>query len=279
VRQKTYTSNADRQRAYRERKRNATKPNVTPYYQSANVTLFHGDCNAVMAMLPAGSVGAIVTDAPYGASTKGLMKRQGNAIVSQSFGEWDNISKKDLLAKYNEWSKEWYRLLRPGGAVVAFTGRRNINNVEDILEDAGFMIHPFITWLKPNPSPFALANRKTPISTEMAVWATKPGVAYTFNRGAWQHLGSTLDNSDVILQSTAPSHNRAHPTQKPEPLMGKLLAAFAKPGDVILDPFAGSGTTLVAARLRGLSSIGIEQSQKYCDAIVARLGQDVMGVA
>ncbi len=270
-----YETNADRQRAYRQRKRNATpKHNVTPMYQDNLVALYHGDCNHVTPSLPSGSIDAVVTDAPYGASGNGVVKHK-DKLGNTSYGVWDVLSKKELLANYHTWASEWHRLLRPGGALVVLTGRSNANNVDDILREHGFFVRNTLLWIKANPSPAQLARRNLVSAYEIAIWATKPGATYTFNRQAWYHLNTQVDNSNVIVMPSQ-FNNRLHPTQKPEALMGHILDFCTNEGDTVLDPFAGSGTTLAAARLRGLRSIGIEQDATYCQRIVERLSQAVL---
>ncbi len=264
MRQRAYATNSERQRAYRERKRNAADTAIVtlpaPYYQDDRITLYCGDCTTLLPLLSAGSVDLVLTDPPYGISEAGgdILYGDGYRKV-QDFGAWDRAGwTPDLLLR------EAARLLLPGGSLIAFTS--------DLLLSR-YLTSPYLArrgcmaWEKTNPVPKFRPSYRAAL--EFIAWLAKPGAAVT-----WQGGGTT---TNVFRYPICAGEERSeHPTQKPLRLIKRLLQLHSNAGDLVLDPFAGSGTTLAAAKLMGRRAIGIELDERYCLLAAQRLCQDVM---
>lgn len=222
---------------------------LRPYYDDGVVTLFHGDMRAILPAL--GQVDHVITDPPYDAQTHAGARREtaeGIAAIDIDFAPLHVETVVPLLLAA---ARRW---------VVAFCALEQLGAYRDI---AGSAYVRGAFWHRVNGSPQFTGDRPAQPGEGIAVLHAS-GV-----RKRWNGGGKRGYYTATVVQGVG----RVHPTQKPEALMRALIEDFTDPGESLLDPFAGSGTTLVAAKRLGRRVIGIEQSQAYCDAIVARLGE------
>jgi len=244
-------------------------------------TILSGDCIEVMQGLPAGSVDLIFADPPYNLQLKGTLHRPDNSLVDAVDDAWDQF---DGFAAYDRFTKDWLaaarRLLKPDGAIWVIGSYHNIFRVGSALQDAGFWLLNDVVWRKSNPMPNFRGKRFTN-AHETLIWASRSeGAKYTFNYDALKALNEGLQMRSDWTIPLCTGHERlkdangdkAHPTQKPEALLHRILVATTNPGDVVLDPFFGTGTTGAVARMLGRHWIGIEREAAYISAATARIG-------
>jgi modification methylase len=235
-------------------------------------TILQGDCVAEMARLPDKSVDMIFADPPYNLQLGGDLFRPEGSRVDAVDDEWDKF---DSLAAYDDFTREWLhearRILKDNGTIWVIGSYHNIYRVGALLQDAEFWILNDIVWRKSNPMPNFRGTRFTN-AHETLIWCAKDEKArYTFNYRAMKALNDDLQmRSDWVLPICSGSERvkgddgaKAHPTQKPEALLYRILLACTKPGDVVLDPFFGTGTTGAVARRLGRRWIGIERERSY----------------
>jgi modification methylase len=239
-----------------------------------------GDCVEVMYGMPAGCVDLIFADPPYNLQLKGTLHRPDNSLVNAVDDHWDQFSS---FAAYDAFSRDWLaaakRLLKPNGAIWVIGSYHNIFRLGTILQDQGFWLLNDVVWRKSNPMPNFRGKRFTN-AHETMIWASRDqGSKYTFNYEALKALNEGVQmRSDWVLPLCT-GHERlkdangdkAHPTQKPESLLHRLLLATTNPGDVVLDPFFGTGTTGAVAKMLGRDFIGIEQDAGYRAAARTRI--------
>jgi len=235
-------------------------------------SIISGDCVDAMNSLPEGSVDLIFADPPYNLQLKGDLHRPDNSQVDAVDDHWDQF---DSFAVYDKFTREWlkaaHRLLKPDGAIWVIGSYHNIFRVGTALQDAGFWILNDVVWRKSNPMPNFRGKRLTN-AHETMIWASKSEKSkYTFNYEALKALNEgTQMRSDWVLPICT-GHERlkndqgekAHPTQKPESLLHRVLVGSTNPGDVVLDPFFGTGTTGAVAKMLGRDWIGIEREEAY----------------
>ena len=235
-------------------------------------TIIAGDCIEVMNSLPEASVDLIFADPPYNLQLKGDLHRPDNSQVDAVDDAWDQFSS---FAAYDKFTQDWLkaarRLLKPNGAIWVIGYYHNIFRVGAALQDAGYWILNDVIWRKSNPMPNFRGKRLTN-AHETMIWASKSeGAKYTFNYEALKSLNDGVQmRSDWVLPLCT-GHERlkddkgdkAHPTQKPESLLHRVLVGSTNPGDVILDPFFGTGTTGAVAKMLGRDYIGIEREAAY----------------
>ncbi len=239
-----------------------------------------GDCVAQMARLPEKSVDMIFADPPYNLQLGGDLLRPEGGKVDACDDEWDKF---DSLGAYDDFTRDWLaearRILKDDGTIWVIGSYHNIYRVGALLQDADFWILNDIVWRKSNPMPNFRGTRFTN-AHETLLWCAKDGKArYTFNYRAMKALNDDLQmRSDWLLPICAGgerckdgSGDKAHPTQKPEALLYRVLLASTKPGDVVLDPFFGTGTTGAVARRLGRRWIGIEREHAYIEVATARI--------
>jgi modification methylase len=225
-----------------------------------------------MARLPDKSVDMIFADPPYNLQLGGDLFRPEGSRVDAVDDEWDKF---DSLAAYDDFTREWLhearRILKDNGTIWVIGSYHNIYRVGALLQDAEFWILNDIVWRKSNPMPNFRGTRFTN-AHETLIWCAKDEKArYTFNYRAMKALNDDLQmRSDWVLPICSGSERvkgddgaKAHPTQKPEALLYRILLACTKPGDVVLDPFFGTGTTGAVARRLGRRWIGIERERSY----------------
>jgi len=243
-------------------------------------TIRQGDCIAEMARLPDKSVDMIFADPPYNLQLGGDLFRPEGGKVDACDDDWDKF---DSLATYDGFTRDWLeqarRILKDDGTIWVIGSYHNIYRVGALLQDADFWILNDIVWRKTNPMPNFRGTRFTN-AHETLIWCSKSEKArYTFNYRAMKALNDDLQmRSDWLLPICAGPErlkgedgSKAHPTQKPEALLYRILLACTKPGDVVLDPFFGTGTTGAVARRLGRRWIGIEREAAYVEVARERI--------
>jgi modification methylase len=251
-------------------------------------TILHGDCVQAMKALPAASVDLIFADPPYNLQLGGDLHRPDNSKVDAVDNDWDQIGDFDAYDLYScAWLEEARRVLKPNGALWTIGSYHNIFRVGTFLQDMGFWILNDVIWRKSNPMPNFKGTRFTN-AHETLIWAAKTKEArVTFNYAAMKALNDGVQmRSDWTLSICAGSERlknregkKAHPTQKPESLLHRVLLATTNPGDVVLDPFFGTGTTGAVAKKLGRHFIGIEADPTYVDIATKRIAAITPGDA
>jgi len=241
-----------------------------------------GDCIEIMNGLPEGSVDLIFADPPYNLQLKGSLHRPDNSQVDAVDDHWDQFSS---FGAYDKFTREWLaaarRILKPNGAIWVIGSYHNIFRVGASLQDAGYWILNDVVWRKSNPMPNFRGMRLTN-AHETMIWASKAEASkYTFNYEALKALNEGIQmRSDWVLPICT-GHERlkdekgdkAHPTQKPEALLHRVLLGTTNEGDVVLDPFFGTGTTGAVAKMLGRHFIGIEREDAYRKVATKRLSK------
>ena len=243
-------------------------------------TILDGDCIDRMNSLPAGSVDLIFADPPYNLQLKGDLHRPDNSKVDAVDDAWDQF---DSFKVYDQFTKAWLkaarRLLKPNGAIWVIGSYHNVFRMGAELQNQGFWILNDVVWRKSNPMPNFRGKRLTN-AHETLIWASKEEASkYTFNYEALKALNEGVQmRSDWVLPICT-GHERikndegdkAHPTQKPQSLLHRVLVATTNPGDVVLDPFFGTGTTGAVAKMLGRDFIGIELDETYFNIAKERI--------
>lgn len=250
------------------------------YFNTESFALYHGDCLEILPKLPENSVNMIFADPPYNLSNGGVTCKSGK-FVSVNKGAWDKSQGffKDFQFTA-KWLNECKRVLAPDGTIWVSGTPHNIYSVGFALQQLGFHILNEISWFKPNASP-NLSCRYFTHSHETLIWAKKDKSAqHKFNYEAMRFWRADLLNktgkqmrSVWTIPSTPQTEKTAgyHPTQKPLELLTRIVASCTDKGDLILDPFSGSGTTGIAAKKLGRTYIGIEKEREYLDLAVRRI--------
>ena len=243
-------------------------------------TIIEGDCIDIMNRLPEGSVDLVFADPPYNLQLGGGLTRPDQSEVDGVDDHWDQFDSFDAYDLFTHtWLEAARRVLKPDGAIWVIGSYHNIFRVGTILQDTGFWIQNDVIWLKSNPMPNFKGTRFQN-AHETLIWAGRQESSkVTFN----YHALKTF-NEDKQMRSdwTIPlctgterlkdgSGKKAHPTQKPEALLQRVLLATTHPGDLVLDPFSGTGTTAAVAKRLGRDFIGIEREADYARLSRARL--------
>lgn len=218
--------------------------------------LIYGDCIEKLKSIPDESVDHIITDPPYGVSKKNNFHTMGRSGID--FGEWD----KDF--DQTAWLDEAYRVLKKGGSLIIFNGWRNLGDIANYGEEIGFTIKDIIRWIKQNPMP-RNRDRRYIVDFEFAIWMVKDG-KWVFNR-----LNDTYDRPEYNYPTVAGKEKTIHTTQKPVALMEEMIRRHTNEGQIILDPFMGSGTTGEACINTGRNFIGIELNEEYFNVAKNRI--------
>jgi len=231
-----------------------------------------GDCLAEMALLPAASIDLVFADPPYNLQLSGELHRPDNSRVAGVEADWDKFAD---FAAYDRFTRAWLvecrRLLKPSGALWAIGTYHNIFRIGAILQDLGFWILNDVVWRKANPMPNFRGRRFTNAHETLLWCAPDREARYTFNYEAMKALNDELQmRSDWLIPICGGPERlkdcdgkKAHPTQKPEALLHRVLVASSRPGDLVLDPFCGTGTTGAVARRLGRRFLGIERDPGY----------------
>lgn len=237
------------------------------------------DCISAMRALPAKSVDLIFADPPYNLQLGGDLSRPDGSHVDAVTDDWDKF---DSLNAYDMFTRAWLaeakRILKDNGAIWVIGSYHNIFKVGSAIQDLGYWILNDIVWRKANPMPNFKGTRFTN-AHETLIWASMGEKArYTFNYRSMKTLNDELQmRSDWEFPICGGQERlkrdgvKVHPTQKPEALIYRILLACTKPGDVVLDPFFGTGTTGAVAKRLGRRWIGIEREAGYCAAAIERI--------
>jgi len=239
----------------------------------ARDSVIEGDCIESMRRLPEGSVDLVFADPPYNLQLEGELRRPDNSRVDACDDAWDQFAS---FADYDRFTRDWLtaarRCLKDTGGLWVIGSYHNIFRVGAILQDLGFWILNDVVWRKTNPMPNFRGKRFTN-AHETLIWAAKSREqkSYTFNYEAMKALNDELQmRSDWTMPICSGGERlkdeageKAHTTQKPEALLHRVIVASTKPGDVILDPFFGSGTTGAVAKRLGRHFIGLERDPNY----------------
>jgi modification methylase len=237
-----------------------------------------GDCIELMQSLPEASVDMVFADPPYNLQLGGELLRPDHSKVDAVDDDWDKFSD---FAGYDTFTRTWLaaarRLLKPDGTLWVIGSYHNIFRIGTALQDQGYWLLNDVIWRKTNPMPNFRGKRFTN-AHETMIWAARDRrhKKYTFNYDAMKELNEGLQmRSDWLLplctggeRLKGEDGKKAHPTQKPEALLFRCIIAASNPGDVILDPFFGTGTTGAIAKRLGRHFIGLERDPGY--AAVAR---------
>ena len=242
-------------------------------------SILQGDCIAMMRSLPAASIDMIFADPPYNLQLGGDLHRPDGSQVDAVDDDWDKF---DSLGTYDRFTRAWLaearRILKPNGSIWVIGSYHNIFRVGTALQDQGYWILNDIVWRKANPMPNFKGTRFTN-AHETLIWASMGEKArYTFNYRAMKTLNDELQmRSDWLIpicggqERLKKGGHKVHPTQKPEALLYRILLACSNPGDVVLDPFFGTGTTGAVAKRLGRHFIGIEREDGYIAAAKERI--------
>ncbi len=237
------------------------------------------DCVEAMRSLPDACVDMVFADPPYNLQLGGDLQRPDGSQVDAVDDDWDKF---DNFAAYDKFTAEWLaearRILKPDGTLWVIGSYHNIFRVGATLQDQGFWILNDIIWRKSNPMPNFKGTRFTN-AHETLIWAAKSDKArYTFHYRSMKTLNDELQmRSDWVIpicggkERLKLNGTKAHPTQKPEALLYRILLACTDPGDVVLDPFFGTGTTGAVAKRLQRHWIGCERDSTYCKVAEERI--------
>jgi len=241
--------------------------------------ILSGDCVEAMRTLPSASVDLIFADPPYNLQLGGDLNRPDGSHVDAVTDHWDQF---DSFAAYDKFTREWLtearRVLKPDGALWVIGSYHNIFRVGAMIQDLGFWILNDVVWRKTNPMPNFRGTRFTN-AHETLIWASMGEKArYHFNYRAMKTLNDELQmRSDWVIpicggqERLKQNGHKAHPTQKPEALLYRVLLATTETGDVVLDPFFGTGTTGAVAKRLGREWIGCEREAAYREVAMERI--------
>jgi modification methylase len=242
--------------------------------------ILRGDCVDMMRMLPSASIHCVFADPPYNLQLRGELRRPDDSLVDAVDDDWDKFAD---FAAYDAFTRAWLtearRLLRKDGTLWVIGSYHNIFRIGAILQDLGFWVLNDVIWRKSNPMPNFRGRRFTN-AHETLIWAARgQDSRYRFNYAAMKALNDDLQmRSDWLIplctgeERLRNEHGlKLHPTQKPEALLHRVLLSSTSPGDVVLDPFLGSGTTAVVAKHLHRHFVGIERHPAYVEAAWGRV--------
>ena len=244
-------------------------------------TIIKGDCVAALEALPAGSVDMIFADPPYNLQLGGDLTRPDQSTVDAVDDHWDQF---ESFQAYDAFTRAWLlacrRVLKPNGTIWVIGSYHNIFRVGASLQDLGFWLLNDVVWRKTNPMP-NFRGRRFQNAHETLIWASRDANSkgYTFNYEAMKAANDDVQmRSDWLFPICTGGERlkdekgrKVHPTQKPEALLARIMMASSKPGDVVLDPFFGTGTTGAVARRLGRHFVGVEREDTYIDAARKRI--------
>ena len=239
-----------------------------------------GDCIQELKKIPSNSVDMVFADPPYNLQLNNRLVRPDNTTVDAVDDYWDKF---ESMSAYDDFSFKWLnevkRVMKDDATIWVIGSYHNIFRVGTVLQNLGFWILNDIVWVKNNPMPNFKGTRFTN-AHETLIWASKSSKSkYTFNYEAMKALNDGLQmRSDWNLPICTGNERvkdengeKLHSTQKPESLLHRVILSSSNVGDVILDPFFGSGTTGAVAKKLGRNFIGIEQDKKYVDGAKKRI--------
>ena len=240
-----------------------------------------GDCVELMDALPESSIDMVFADPPYNLQLGGELHRPNNSKVDGVDDAWDQF---DGFAAYDTFTRDWLkaarRVLKPDGTLWVIGSYHNIYRVGAILQDIGFWMLNDVIWRKNNPMPNFRGRRFTNAHETLLWCARSQNSKYQFNYDAMKALNDDLQmRSDWLLplctgaERLKKNGKKAHPTQKPESLLYRVVLSSTEVGDVVLDPFFGSGTTGAVAKQLGRNYIGLERDLHYAKLAGKRLAR------
>lgn len=207
-------------------------------------------------------VDAIVTDPPYGVSRTHQLGFSNMGRAGMDYGKWD----------YGFDQKEWIKLCAPlvkkGGSLIVFMDWKNLSYLVEEMEEQGFIIKDLIRWEKRNPMPRNVNSRYV-MDYEVAIWATKGNKGWTFNKPEEKPYIKPVYVSGIVPGGK----KRIHPTQKNLEVFKEIIKVHTNPGNLVFDPFSGSGTTILACKETGRDAIGVEIDENYYKKSVERLNE------
>ncbi len=259
----------------------ASTARLRPVAPALRDRIIISDCLDALAALPPESVDLVFADPPYNLQLSQPLTRPDQSLVDAVDDDWDRFAS---FADYDRFTTAWLqgvrRVMKPNATLFVIGSYHNIFRVGSTLQDLGFWILNDIVWLKANPMPNFRGRRFTN-AHETLIWASRDEAAkqYTFNYEALKGANDdTQMRSDWFMPICSGSErlrdrngDKLHPTQKPEALLTRILLSASKPGDVVLDPFFGSGTTGAVARRYGRTCVGIERDPVYAAAAASRI--------
>jgi len=241
--------------------------------------IIQGDCVEILEGFPENSIDLIFADPPYNLQLRNELWRPDMTKVEAVNDRWDQFNS---FQDYDEFSRNWLsacrRVLKETGAIWVIGTYHNIFRIGRIMQDLGYWLLNDVIWLKTNPMPNFRGVRFTN-AHETLIWASKiKGGRYTFNHHAMKSLNDDLQmRSDWTLPICTGAERikvdgkKGHSTQKPEALLYRVILSSSNPGDIVLDPFFGSGTTGVIAKKLHRQWIGIEREQGYIQLALRRI--------
>jgi len=255
-------------------------PNLpAPVYDDPrhHIRLYQGDCLQILAQIPESSVDLVFADPPYFLSNGGITCHAGK-MVSVHKGDWDKSKGPDANHDFNRaWLAACQRVLKPNGSIWVSGTAHVIHSVGFAMQQLGFKLLNDISWVKPNPPP-NLSCRYFTHATETIIWAAKNKKSrHTFHYKLMKEQNRGKQMKSVWeIKPPEPWEKKfgKHPTQKPVALLERILLASTSEGDLVLDPFSGSGTTALAAMRTGRKAIGIEIETGYIEQTTKRLQDD-----
>jgi len=269
------------------------KPNLpAPVFDDPkhHIRIYQGDCLEILENIPENSVDLVFADPPYFLSNGGITCHAGR-MVSVNKGEWDKLPGPDLgpvrarFDKVHEFNTTWLaacqRVLKPNGSIWVSGTAHVIHSVGFAMQQLGFKLLNDISWVKPNPPP-NLSCRYFTHATETIIWAAKDKKSrHTFNYKLMKDINRGKQMKSVwTIRPPEPWEKKfgKHPTQKPVALLERILLASSNEGDLVLDPFLGSGTTLLAALRLRRSALGLEFSAEFLSLSLCRICSDLVQV-
>jgi modification methylase len=261
--------------------RTGTRLQALPRAALVRNTVILGDSAEAMREFPEESVDLIFADPPYNLQLAAMLTRPDHSVVDAVNDDWDKFAS---FSAYDAFTRDWLsaarRVMKPNATIFVIGSYHNIFRVGAIMQDLGFWILNDIVWRKNNPMPNFRGRRFTN-AHETMIWAARDAGArnYTFNYEALKAANEDCQmRSDWLLPICTGAERlkdsggrKTHPTQKPEALLARVILAASNPGDLVLDPFFGSGTTgAVAKRLRR-DYLGLERETAYAEAAKARI--------
>ena len=244
-------------------------------------TILKGDCVAALDRLPEKSIDVIFADPPYNLQLDGDLHRPDQSRVDAVDDHWDQF---ESFEAYDAFTRAWLlaarRVLKPNGTIWVIGSYHNIFRVGARMQDLGFWILNDVVWRKTNPMP-NFRGRRFQNAHETMIWASRDRDAkgYTFNYEAMKAANDDVQmRSDWLFPICTGAErlkddngDKVHPTQKPEALLARVILSSTRPGDVVLDPFFGTGTTGAVAKRLGRNFVGVEREQAYIDAASERI--------